>query len=134
MAFIENNRIKIVLDTGEETTTAKEVWKNCLSTIKKNVSELEYRTWFKPIEAYDILNNTLKIRIPKNLSWDFIEQHYGSLLKKTLLSTLGPEAKLTYEIFEEETTPEIKFEGVVPEKIQNKKVKDEIVPDTSFES
>jgi chromosomal replication initiator protein len=74
------------------------VWKNCLSKIKKNVTQMTYNTWFLPIRPLQLEDNTLKVELPSKFFWEWIDEHYNSLINKTISEVIGPNAKLTYII------------------------------------
>ena len=74
------------------------VWKNCLSKIKKNVTQMTYNTWFLPIRPLQLEDNTLKVELPSQFFWEWIDEHYNSLINKTISEVIGPNAKLTYII------------------------------------
>lgn len=80
---------------------AKNIWKECLSIIKENVPFITYNTWFLPIKPYELENNKLKIYVPNNFFVEWIEEHYNTLINKTISQVLGPEGKLVYVILEE---------------------------------
>jgi len=86
---------------------AKDAWKECLSIIKENVPFITYNTWFLPIKPFELDNSTLKIYVPNNFFIEWIEEHYNTLINKTILQILGPKGKLLYVIYEEkEPEPE----------------------------
>lgn len=80
---------------------ASTVWKDCLRAIKENVTLMTYNTWFLPIKPIELKDNTLKIQIPSQFFWEWIEEHYNTLINKTIGEILGPGARLSYLIAEE---------------------------------
>lgn len=78
--------------------TSSEVWQNCLSFIKDNISPEAYKTWFEPIKPLKLENNVLTIQVPTQFYYEWIEEHYIQLLCSTLRRDLGPDAKLEYSI------------------------------------
>ena len=60
------------------------VWKNCLSIIKDNVSPQSFKTWFEPIKAIRLKSSILTIQVPSQFFYEWLEQHYIDLLKKTV--------------------------------------------------
>ena len=60
------------------------VWSNCLDIIKDNVSPQSYRTWFQPIKAVKLKGDVLTIQVPSQFFYEWLEQHYIDLLKKTI--------------------------------------------------
>ena len=75
-----------------------EIWRKCLEIIKDNTSEQVYATWFMPIVPIAFLNNVLTIQVPSQFFYEWLEEHYLDLLKKTIKKVLGTEGKLEYSI------------------------------------
>src|SRR3954469_25050822 len=80
------------------TKTAESIWANCLKIIRDIVDWQPYKTWFEPIKAVEIKNNVLLIQVPSQFFFEYLEEHYVSLLAKTLKRELGKEARLEYRI------------------------------------
>lgn len=76
----------------------EEVWGDCLKIIKDNVSPQSYRTWFEPIRPMKLSDNVLTIQVPSQFFYEWLEEHYITLLKKTVKKELGPEGRLEYSI------------------------------------
>lgn len=75
-----------------------EIWRRCLEIIKDNTSETCYSTWFMPIVPIGFSNNVLTIQVPSQFFYEWLEEHYIDLLKKTIKKVLGMEGKLEYSI------------------------------------
>ncbi len=75
-----------------------DVWNNCLKIIKDNIGQQSYTTWFKPIIPLDLSDNILTIQVPSQFFYEFIEEHFIDLLKKTIKSELGTKGRLEYSI------------------------------------
>ncbi len=80
---------------------ASNIWKECLKVIKENVTQLTYNTWFIPIRPLIVDESTLKIQLPSQFFWEWIDEHYNTLISKTIHEVLGNEGKLAYIISEE---------------------------------
>ncbi len=78
-----------------------EVWSECLKTIKDNVTTMTFNTWFLPIKPLELADKTLKVQLPSQFFWEWIDEHYNTLINKTLKKVLGEESKLAYIITEE---------------------------------
>ena len=78
-----------------------EVWENCLKVIKDNISHQSYKTWFEPIQAIKLKDNVLTIQVPSEFFYEWIEEHYIDLLKKTLKKEIGSDGRLEYNIIME---------------------------------
>ncbi|MCX8480073.1 MAG: chromosomal replication initiator protein DnaA [Chitinophagales bacterium] len=80
----------------------KEVWNNCLKIIKDNISLQSYKTWFEPIVPVQLEKNVLTIQVPSQFFYEWLEEHYVTLLRKTILREIGKEARLEYRIVMEQ--------------------------------
>lgn len=85
------------------------VWENCLKVIRDNVSLQSFKTWFEPIKPVKSKDNVLTIQVPSQFFYEWLEEHYIELLKKTVRKELGSEGRLEYAILMENnsnnTTP-----------------------------
>lgn len=79
----------------------EKVWKNCLSIIKDNVNLQSFKTWFEPITPIKLKDNVLTIQVPSQFFYEWLEEHYITLLKKTIKKELGTDGKLEYSIIME---------------------------------
>ncbi|MBL29826.1 MAG: chromosomal replication initiator protein DnaA [Flavobacteriaceae bacterium] len=84
-------------------STKTDVWNNCLSFIKDNIQPQAYKTWFEPIEVIKLSDNILSIQVPSKFFYEWLEEHYVTLLKSALIKQLGPDARLIYVIKMENT-------------------------------
>jgi chromosomal replication initiator protein len=79
----------------------KEVWERCLHIIRDNVSPQSYQTWFEPIRPVKLEKQVLTIQVPSQFFYEWLEEHYITLLKHTVKKELGPEGRLEYSIIME---------------------------------
>ncbi len=99
--FIDN----LTDNTGTEEVKFKlavNYWNKCLEFIRDNVSKQVFKTWFEPVKAIKLENNMLTVQVPSQFFYEWIEEHYYSLLQKTINKILGPEARLQYEVIVDE--------------------------------
>jgi chromosomal replication initiator protein len=78
--------------------THTEIWENCLRIIKDNISFQKFKTWFEPIKPVKLEDNVLTIQVPSQFFYEWLEEHYITLLKKTIKNELGPSGRLEYSI------------------------------------
>ena len=78
--------------------SAIEVWENCLKIIKDNIHYQSFKTWFVPIQALKLENSVLTIQVPSQFFYEWLEEHYINLLKKTIRKELGQDGRLEYSI------------------------------------
>ena len=81
--------------------TCHGVWENCLRIIKDNVPAQSFKTWFEPIKAIKLENKILTIQVPSLFFYEWLEEHYVSLLRRTIKHYLGVEGRLEYNIIME---------------------------------
>lgn len=85
---------------------ANTAWKKCLTHIKENVTLMTYNTWFLPIRPISLENENLKVQLPNQFFWEWIDEHFSTIVKKTILEVLGPEGRLSYIIADEKEQKE----------------------------
>ncbi len=76
----------------------QEVWNGCLKIIKDNVPSISFRTWFEPIVPLKLERNVLTIQVPSPFFYEYLEEQYINILRKTLRKQLGEDAKLEYSV------------------------------------
>ncbi|RPH32803.1 MAG: chromosomal replication initiator protein DnaA [Bacteroidales bacterium] len=76
----------------------QEVWHGCLRIIKDNVSPISFKTWFEPIIPVKLEKSILTIQVPSPFFYEYLEEQYIDILRKTLRKELGADAKLEYSV------------------------------------
>jgi chromosomal replication initiator protein len=82
----------------------EEVWQSCLKIIKDNVNLQSFKTWFEPIKPVKLESNVLTVQVPSQFFYEWIEEHYVTLLRKTVKRELGNDARLDYKIVMENSS------------------------------
>jgi chromosomal replication initiator protein len=75
----------------------KHVWEECREIIKKSINQQSYKTWFEPIQAIRLSENVLTIQVPNKFFYEWLEEHYVSVLKKSMKQIMGEGARLEYQ-------------------------------------
>ncbi len=75
-----------------------QVWKKCLDYIQLNINPNSYKTWFEPIKAVSLKDKELTIQVPNQFFYEWLEENYVTLLRKTITQELGSGATLEYRI------------------------------------
>ncbi len=125
--------ISLDILTTDTTKDAQTVWKDCLRIIKENVPQITYNTWFLPIKPVNFALDTIEVQIPSKFFWEWVDEHYNTLLNNALREVIGENAKLTYSTYEEKDEVQISY----PEKQiikETPKVIEEPKPDSTFET
>ena len=72
---------------------AKQTWERCLTIIKDQVSSLSYKTWFQPILPVRLQEKDLTVQVPSQFFYDWLEEHYNTLIRNTIVYVLGETGK-----------------------------------------
>ena len=94
--------------------TCTHVWNNCLLIIKDNIPAQSFKTWFEPIKALRLEGNVLTIQVPSLFFYEWLEEHYVGLLRKTVKKQLGEEGRLEYNIVVEKSSANIPYTTNMP--------------------
>jgi len=122
---VDNSKfVNLELTQKSENLDANSVWKKCLTIIKENVTLMTYNTWFLPIRPVSLNQNTLKVQLPNPFFWEWIDEHFSTIVKKTIYDVLGPDGKLSYIIADEKELKkdEIFNSTITPNTITSKPV------------
>jgi len=80
---------------NEEYKTA---WEKCLNVIQDNVPSSSFKTWFEPIVPVKLNEKVLTIQVPSAFFYEYLEEQFIDILRKTLRMVLGNGAKLEYNV------------------------------------
>ena len=86
----------------------KRVWASCLEVIKDALgpeNRNSFETWFTPIVPLKLEGQTLLVQVPSQFFYEWIEEHYIDLLRRTIRMHLGPSGMLRYSIVMDQTIP-----------------------------
>lgn len=82
--------------------TPKAVWKDCLDIIRDNVSRQSFKTWFEPLKAVRLeeVDGVVKltVQLPSQFYYEWLEEHYFGLIRKTVTKVLGAQGRLYYDV------------------------------------
>lgn len=74
------------------------VWETCLNSIKSEISEQSFKTWFEPIIPVKFINNTLTIQVPSKFFYEWLEENYVRVLRNAIDKSIGHTGQLEYSI------------------------------------
>ena len=69
-------------------------WESFLLHIKEWVSPKIFDTWFSSLSLIGIQSGKVLISVPNKFFKDWLEEHYGELIKKTIEKTFGQKAQV----------------------------------------
>jgi len=94
--------------------TSKSVWDGCLQIIKDNIPAQSFRTWFEPVKAVGLKDSVLTIQVPTVFFYEWLEEHYVDLLRKTIKKFLGEQGRLEYSIIMDKSSAKIPYTTNIP--------------------
>lgn len=102
-------------------------WENCLKYIQESVSAQSFKTWFLPIEPLALNGDLLKIQVPSQFFYEWLEENYVGVLHQAVCRELGENGRLEYSVVMERdedenavsTTAGINNKNSVSEKFKN---------------
>ncbi len=90
----------------EKNNPFEGVWQSCLEYLKSKISEQSYETWFKPISPVKYEKGVLTLNIPNRYHVEWIESHYGELLKAALSNSNYQDVTIGYVVPADSRTAE----------------------------
>ena len=69
---------------GGEALTHEAVWQHILEHIRRNITEVEFHTWFERIRPLGIQDGVLQLAVPTSFALDWIKRHYAELIQEAL--------------------------------------------------
>ncbi len=76
----------------------QKIWFECLDIIHDNVPDTSFKTWFEPIVPLRLDGKVLTVQVPSAFFYEYLEERFIDILRKTLRKVLGIGAKLEYSI------------------------------------
>jgi chromosomal replication initiator protein len=89
--------------TESQLNDATVAWMRCLEIIKENVNYQAFKTWFEPAKPIRLEDATLTIQVPSQFFYEWIEEHFYSLVRKAIVQVLGERAHLIYHAVVDES-------------------------------
>jgi chromosomal replication initiator protein len=83
---------------NKETEALKKVWDDCLNHIRSSVTKQSFKTWFEPIVPLELTDGELRIRVPSQFFYEWLEERYYPLISRTLADVLGREVRIAHSI------------------------------------
>lgn len=79
-------------------TTPSELWKDVIKKIRLVINDQSYATWFEPIKAVVLEDNTLTLEVPSRFYYEWIDSHYSSLILEKIKEVSENDVQLKYSI------------------------------------
>jgi chromosomal replication initiator protein len=88
---------------------AERVWSACLDQIKERVNSQSFKTWFEPIIPQQLDGGALTVQVPSQFFYDWLDEHYCTVINSTITDVLGKSARLEYSIRTDEPPMDIEY-------------------------
>ncbi len=108
--------------------TSTNVWDSCLQIIKDNIPNQSFKTWFEPIKPLRLEGSILTIQVPSLFFYEWLEEHYVGLLRKTIKKHLGDEGRLEYNIVVEKSSANKPYTTNMPSSGNGAEGKNQSIP------
>ena len=99
----------LVVNPSEEDQ-AGDVWRACLDLIKEKVNTQSFKTWFEPIAPLYLRGGRLTVQVPSQFFYDWLEEHYYTIISATIETVLGKDAHLEYSVKTDDPQLEIDYQ------------------------
>jgi chromosomal replication initiator protein len=76
----------------------KKMWDECLSRFKSAVTKQTFKTWFEPVVPLELTDGELRIRVPSQFFYEWLEERYYPLISKTVADVLGREVRILHSV------------------------------------
>jgi chromosomal replication initiator protein len=88
---------------------AERVWSACLDQIRERVNSQSFKTWFEPIIPQQLDGGALTVQVPSQFFYDWLDEHYCTVINSTITDVLGKSARLEYSIRTDEPPMDIEY-------------------------
>jgi len=88
---------------------AERVWTACMDQIKERVNSQSFKTWFEPIVPQELDSGALTVQVPSQFFYDWLDEHYCTIINSTITDVLGKNDRLEYSIRTEESQQDLEY-------------------------
>ncbi|MBD3385787.1 chromosomal replication initiator protein DnaA [candidate division KSB1 bacterium] len=113
---------------------AEKAWGQVLQIVKENTNSNSFVTWFKPIKPLKIENSAITIQVPSQFFYEWLEQHYSTVLNEAIQQILGSDYKLLYSILMDSTMDPVQLPSLKKTKAPQDNVRDNLSDRYTFDS
>ncbi len=75
-----------------------DIWKKCLETVKGQIPNQHYNTWFKPITVAGINETSLELEVPNRFFLEWLKDYYLPLIQETVAKVSRREYSIVWRI------------------------------------
>jgi len=74
------------------------IWDDVLDYVRDQISETEFRTWFKQVRPLGISDGAFQLGVPHSFARDWIRSHFGEVLEQALRDLGAPSPKIAFQV------------------------------------
>jgi chromosomal replication initiator protein len=74
------------------------IWEDVLDYVRDQISETEFRTWFKQVRPLGIDGGVFQLGVPHSFARDWIKNHFGEVLEQALRDLGAPSPKIGFQV------------------------------------
>jgi chromosomal replication initiator protein len=74
------------------------IWDDVLDYVRDQISETEFRTWFKQVRPLGISEGVFQLGVPHSFARDWIRNHFGEVLEQALRDLGAPSPKIGFQV------------------------------------
>ena len=73
-------------------------WSECLSLIKQQITNQAYETWFSDVEILELTEEEIKLQVPNQYHFEWLEQKYRHLLNDVIIKVGANPRVVNYSV------------------------------------
>ncbi|WP_369411409.1 chromosomal replication initiator protein DnaA [Deinococcus betulae] len=77
---------------------SQEIWTDVLEYVRKNISEVEYHTWFAPVKNLGVQEGSLVLGVRNSFAQEWFRKHYLELLEDALRSLGAQNPQVSFQV------------------------------------
>ncbi len=77
---------------------SQEIWADVLGYVRKNISEVEYHTWFAPVKNLGVQEGSLVLGVRNSFAQEWFRKHYLELLEDALRSLGAQNPQVSFQV------------------------------------
>ncbi len=104
---------QLIVNPSEEDQ-ARAVWNACLDHIRESVNTQSFKTWFEPMIPLHLRGGKLTVQVPSQFFYDWLEEHYYTVIGQTIETVLGKDAHLEYSVRTDEPQIDLDYQISAP--------------------
>jgi chromosomal replication initiator protein len=104
---------QLIINPSDEDQ-ARAVWNACLDHIRESVNTQSFKTWFEPMIPIHLRGGKLTVQVPSQFFYDWLEEHYYTVISQTIETVLGKDAHLEYSVRTDEPQIDLDYQIIPP--------------------